>query len=71
MLDKIWQLLANYDLDIGEIAGAMGKLIKVEGMDSEGNPIYGGTLAPLMDFPIVGMILGVFVSFTPPTETTL
>lgn len=69
MLDSIWQLLANYGLDIEEIADAMGKLIKVVGVDAEGNPIYGGNLAALIDFPIIGTILKAFVSFTPPVDT--
>lgn len=66
MLDSIWQLLFNYGLDTKEIASAMGELIKVVGVDAEGNPIYDGKLAALIDFPVVGTILEAFASFTPP-----
>lgn len=67
MLDSIWQLLANFGLDVTEIADAMGSLIKV---DAEGN--VSGSLAALIDFPLVGIILNAFASFAPNVpETTL
>ncbi len=67
MLDSIWQLLANFGLDTTEIANAMGELIKV---DEDGNVT--GSLAALIDFPIVGIILNAFASFAPSVpETTL
>lgn len=67
MLDSIWQLLANFGLDVKEIADAMGSLIKV---DAEGN--VSGSLAALIDFPLVGIILNAFASFAPNVpETTL
>ena len=67
MLDSIWQLLANFGLDVTEIADAMGELIKV---DEEGN--VSGSLAALIDFPLVGAILNAFASFAPSvSETTL
>lgn len=67
MLDSIWQLLANYGLDTQEIADGIGSLVKV---DAEGNAT--GSLAALIDFPIIGMVLKAFASFTPTvTETTL
>lgn len=67
MLDSIWQLLANFGLDVKEISDAMGSLIKV---DAEGN--VSGSLAALIDFPLVGIILNAFASFAPNVpETTL
>lgn len=67
MLDSIWQLLANFGLDVKEISDAMGSLIKV---DAEGN--VSGSLAALIDFPLVGAILNAFASFAPSvSETTL
>ena len=67
MLDSIWQLLANFGLDTQEIADGIGSLIQV---DADGNAT--GDLAALIDFPIIGIILKAFVSFTPNVpETTL
>jgi len=74
MLDSIWQLLANYGLDIGEIADAIGSLFSITTTtDADGNPVevYGGTLAALADFPIIGMVLRAFASFTPTIEETV
>ena len=54
MLDSIWQLLANYGLDTGEIADGISSLFTVtETTDAEGNVVteYGGTLGALADFP--------------------
>ena len=68
MLDSIWQLLVNFGLDTKEIADGIGSLIK---LDEAGN-VVGGDLAALADFPLVGMILKLFASFTPPVpETTV
>ena len=67
MLDSIWQLLANFGLDTQEIADSIGSLIKV---DADGN--VSGSLAALIDFPIIGTVLNAFASFTPSvTETIL
>lgn len=67
MLDSIWQLLANFGLDTKDIADAMGELIKV---DEDGT--VSGSLAALIDFPLIGTILNAFLSFTPNvSETTL
>ena len=74
MLDSIWQLLANYGLDTGDIADGISSLFSVtETTDAEGNVVteYGGTLGALADFPLVGMILQVFASFTPSVEETI
>ncbi len=67
MLDSIWQLLANYGLDVGEIAGGINSLIEV---DAEGN-VVGGSLAALADFPIIGMVLKAFASFAPAAGETV
>lgn len=67
MLDSIWQLLANYGLDVGEIAGGINSLIEV---DAEGN-VVGGSLAALADFPIIGMVLKAFASFAPAAGDTV
>ena len=72
MLDSIWQLLANYGLDTTEIAEAMQTLISVTTTtDADGNVVesYGGNLAALIDFPIIGTILKAFASFTPAVDT--
>jgi hypothetical protein len=74
MLDSIWQLLANYGLDTGEIADGISSLFTVtETTDAEGNVVteYGGSLAALADFPIIGMVLQAFASFTPSVEETI
>lgn len=65
MLDSIWQLLANYGLDTKEIADAIHSLIEPV-VDAEGNVIgYEGTLAAIVDFPIIGSILKGFADFAP------
>lgn len=74
MLDSIWQLLANYGLDTGEIADGISSLFSITTTtDADGNVIetYGGSLAALADFPIIGMVLKVFASFTPAVEETV
>ena len=74
MLDSIWQLLANYGLDTGEIADGIGSLITVtETTDADGNVVteYGGTLGSLVDFPIIGSIIQIFASFAPAVEETV
>lgn len=67
MLESIWQLLANFGLDIGEIADGINSLFQV---DAEGN-VVGGSLAALADFPIIGMILKAFASFAPVVGETV
>lgn len=65
MLDSIWQLLANYGLDTKEIADAIHSLIEPV-VDESGNVIgYEGTLAAIVDFPIIGSILKGFADFAP------
>ncbi len=65
MLNSIWQLLANYGLDTKEIADAIHSLIEPV-VDAEGAVIgYEGTLASLVDFPIIGSILKGFADFAP------
>ena len=74
MLDSIWQLLANYGLDTGEIASGIGELFTVtETTDANGAPVteYGGTLGALAEFPLIGMILQAFASFAPKVEETV
>ena len=74
MLDSIWQLLANYGLDTGEIADGIGSLFTVTettGPDGETVTEYGGSLAALADFPIIGMVLQAFASFSPAVEETV
>lgn len=74
MLDSIWQLLANYGLDTGEIAGGIGSLFSITTTtDADGNTVetYGGSLAALADFPIIGTVLKAFASFTPAVEETV
>lgn len=65
MLDSIWQLLANYGLDTKEIADAIHSLVKPV-VDAEGNVVgYEGTLAAIVDFPIIGAVLKGFADFAP------
>ncbi len=82
MLDSIWQLLANYGLDTGEIASGIGSLFTITTVtkvvtDDAGNTttvteeVYGGSLAALADFPLIGMVLKAFASFTPAVEETV
>ena len=67
MLESIWQLLANYGLDVSEIANGINSLFQV---DAEGN-VVGGSLAALADFPIIGMVLKAFASFAPAASETV
>ena len=74
MLDSIWQLLANYGLDVGEIADGIASLITVtETTDAEGNVVteYGGTLGAIAEFPLIGSIIQAFASFSPSIEETV
>lgn len=69
MLNSIWQLLANYGLDTQEIADAIHSLLEPV-VDAEGNVVgYEGTLAALVDFPIIGSVLQGFASFAPEIST--
>ena len=71
MLDSIWQLLANYGLDTQEIANGIYDLIKPV-VDSEGNVTgYEGTLAAIVDFPLIGTVIKAFADFAPAVETTV
>ncbi len=70
MLDSIWQLLANYGLDVKEIADAIHTLVKPV-VDAEGNVVgYEGTLAAIVDFPIIGSVLKGFADFAPAVAET-
>ena len=70
MLDSIWQLLANYGLDVKEIADAIHSLVKPV-VDAEGNVVgYEGTLAAIVDFPIIGSVLKGFADFAPAVAET-
>ncbi len=70
MLDSIWQLLANYGLDTKEIADAIHSLVKPV-VDAEGNVVgYEGTLAAIVDFPIIGSVLKGFADFAPAVAET-
>ncbi len=74
MLDSIWQLLADSGLDVGEIADGISSLFSITTTtDANGNTVetYGGTLGALADFPIIGMVLKAFASFTPVVEETV
>lgn len=65
MLNSIWQLLANYGLDVKEIADAMHSLIQPV-VDAEGNVVgYEGTLAAIVDFPVIGSVLKGFADLAP------
>ncbi len=61
MLDTIWQLLRNFDLDTDEIGAAIRELIVVD----DGNNIIGGLLEPIANFPLIGGILAAFGGFAP------
>ncbi len=74
MLESIWQLLANYGLDTKEIADGIGSLFSITTTtDADGNvvEVYGGSLAALADFPLIGMVLKAFASFAPAVEETI
>ena len=60
MLDSIWQLLKDNGLNTEEISNGISSLFSV---NEDGT--YGGILASLGDFPLVGTILQLFSSFTP------
>ena len=70
MLDSIWQLLANYGLDTKEIADGVHSLIQPV-VDADGAVVgYEGTLASLVDFPIIGSVLKGFADFAPAIADT-
>ena len=70
MLDSIWQLLAHYGLDTKEIADAIHTLVQPV-VDAEGNVVgYEGTLAAIVDFPIIGSVLKGFADFAPAVAET-
>lgn len=70
MLDSIWQLLANYGLDTKEITDGIHSLIQPV-VDADGNVVgYEGSLAALVDFPIIGSILKGFADFAPAIADT-
>lgn len=70
MLDSIWQLLRNYGLDTNEIADAIHSLVEPV-VDAEGNVVgYEGTLAAIVDFPIIGSVLKGFADFAPAVAET-
>ena len=70
MFDSIWQLLANYGLDTKEIADAIHTLVQPV-VDAEGNVVgYEGTLAAIVDFPIIGSVLKGFADFAPAVAET-
>lgn len=65
MLNSIWQLLANYGLDTKEIADAIHSLVGPV-VDAEGNVVgYEGTLAAIVDFPVIGSVLKGFADLAP------
>ncbi len=66
MLDSIWQLLANYGLDVNEIAEGIQSLIVTD----DSGTIVGGLLEPLKNFPIIGGLLAAFGDFAPAEITT-
>ncbi len=61
MLQAIWDVLANYGLDVTKIAEAMKTLIWLNPDTNE----YEGNLAQLVDFPVIGDILKAFASAIP------
>ena len=70
MLESIWQLLANYGLDTKEIADGVHSLIQPV-VDADGAVVgYEGTLASLVDFPIIGSVLKGFADFAPAIADT-
>lgn len=74
MLESIWQLLANYGLDTGEIAGGISSLFQITTTtNAEGVVVeeYSGSLAALADFPVIGTVLKAFASFAPAVEETV
>ena len=69
MLVSLWSIMANFGFETDELARKISNII---GTDEDGN--YTGTLAPVADIPIVGMVIGLFAEFgssagqvTPPT----
>ncbi len=66
MLDSIWQLLANYGLDVQEIADGIKSLIVTD----DSGAIIGGLLEPMKNFPIIGSLLAAFGDFAPDNITT-
>ncbi|NMP37777.1 MAG: hypothetical protein GX051_06585 [Clostridiales bacterium] len=71
MLQSIYALLANYGLDVQDIANAMSSLITTSIDPDTGEKVFGGPLAPLASMPVVGEILELFASFAPVVTTTV
>lgn len=64
MLQAIWQLLANFNVDVQGIADALKELIWLDPDTNE----YVGQLAALIDVPVVGDLLKALVTIIPEVQ---
>ncbi len=64
MLQAVWQLLANFNVDVQGIADALKELIWLDPDTNE----YVGQLAALIDVPVVGDLLKALVTIIPEVQ---
>ena len=61
MFESIWEVMANYGMDLTKIANFMAGIFAFD----EETGIATGTLAPLADFPVIGDILKAIAGLAP------
>lgn len=64
MLQSLWQLLANFNVDVQSIADALKELIWLDPDTNE----YIGQLSALIDVPVVGDLLKALVTIIPDVQ---
>lgn len=64
MLQSLWQLLANFNVDVQSIADALKELIWLDPDTNE----YVGQLSALIDVPVVGDLLKALVTIIPDVQ---
>lgn len=64
MLQALWQLLANFNVDVQGIADALKELIWLDPDTNE----YVGQLSALIDVPVVGDLLKALVTIIPEVQ---
>lgn len=64
MLQSLWQLLANFGVDVDQIAEALKELIWLDPDTNE----YVGQLSALIDVPVVGDLLKALVTVIPDVQ---
>lgn len=70
MLVSLWSIMANFGFDTADLADKIANIIA-----KDENGSYVGTLAPVVDIPLIGTVIGLFADIgssagkVPPTTT--